>query len=366
MTRYQLLACNRKQLDELAREKGIVGWRGLRKDDLIAALHKALRNEARRRRAADARHKSRHAPLQRAAARDTSDADAAPIKIGVPTRELSPRVPRELPVGYGKDRIVLMVRDPFWLHCYWELTRQTLERAEAALGQEWHTSRPILRLFDVTNSDTNRPSERIVRDIDIHGGCSNWYIDVTSPPRSFRVDIGYLTREGRFYALGRSNPVSTPRTGLSEVTDGNWADIDAKQADRIYAMSSGYEGGGSSLELRQIFEERLKRPLGSPSVTSLSSGGLGVCGRPVEFHLQVDADLVVYGRTVPNASLKFQNQPVDVRPDGTFTVRFKLPDSRQIIPCVAVSPDGGEERRVVLAIERNTRQLETPPPGETE
>lgn len=366
MTRDQLLACTRKQLDELAREKGIVGLREKRKDDLVAALQKALRNEARRKKAAEARRKSRLAPLQHAAARDTSDADAPPIKLGVPTRELSPRVPRELPAGYNKDRIVLLVRDPYWLHCYWELTRQTLDRAEAALGQEWHTSRPILRLFDVTSTEVRGPGERILRDIDIHGGCSNWYIDVANPPRSFRVDIGYLTREGRFYALCRSNPVTTPRTGVSEATDGNWADLDAKQADRIYAMSAGYEGAGSSLELKQLFEERLKRPLGSPMVTSLSSGGLGVCGRPVEFHLEVNADLVVYGRTAPNASLKFQNQPVDVKPDGTFSVRFKLPDSRQIIPCIATSADGGEERRIVLAIERNTRQLETPPPGEAE
>jgi len=39
-------------------------------------------------------------------------------------------------------------------------------------------------------------------------------------------------------------------------------------------------------------------------------------------------------------------------------MRFSLPDSRQIIPAVAVSPDGIEERTIVLAVERNTKQLE--------
>ncbi len=53
-----------------------------------------------------------------------------------------------------------------------------------------------------------------------------------------------------------------------------------------------------------------------------------------------------------------QGEPVQLRPDGTFTVRFSLPDSRQIIPAVAASPDGIEERTIVLAVERNTKELE--------
>jgi hypothetical protein len=53
-----------------------------------------------------------------------------------------------------------------------------------------------------------------------------------------------------------------------------------------------------------------------------------------------------------------QGEPVQLRSDGTFTVRFTLPDSRQIIPAVASSADGSEERTIVLAIERNTKELE--------
>ena len=39
---------------------------------------------------------------------------------------------------------MVLTRDSYWLHAYWELSRATLARAQAALGQEWHTSRPIL------------------------------------------------------------------------------------------------------------------------------------------------------------------------------------------------------------------------------
>ena len=77
-----------------------------------------------------------------------------------------------------------------------------------------------------------------------------------------------------------------------------------------------------------------------------------------DFHFEIDAELIVYGSTEPNAKVTLQGEPVQVRPDGSFTVRFSLPDSRQIIPAVAASPDGVEERTIVLAVERNTKELE--------
>jgi hypothetical protein len=277
--------------------------------------------------------------------------------VGVATKDLSAKVPKDLPGGYHRDRIVCMVRDPYWLHAYWEITRQAIARAEAALGQDWHGAKPILRLLDVSSADTTSTSESIVRDIEIHGGCNNWYIDVANPPRSFRVDIGYLARNGQFYVLARSNVVSTPRAGMSDIIDENWADLDTKKAERIYAMSAGFDPNASSLELKQLFEERLRRPMGSPAVTSFGSGAF-LPGRQRKFWFQLDAELIVYGATEPSARVTLQGEPVKLRRDGTFTMRFSLPDSRQIIPAVASSADGVEERTIVLAVERNTKQLE--------
>jgi len=53
---------------------------------------------------------------------------------------------------YKKDRLIVMVRDPFWLHAYWELTRATIDRAEAAMGQRWHGARPTLRVYQVATA----------------------------------------------------------------------------------------------------------------------------------------------------------------------------------------------------------------------
>ena len=165
-------------------------------------------------------------------------------------------MPKELPQGYGKDRIVAMVRDPYWVHAYWEVTRQAVQRAEAALGQEWYGARPILRVLDVTSNDMTSSAESIVTDITIHGGCNNWYLNVGNP-RSYRIDIGYLSKSGTFYVLARSNVVTTPRAGVSDVIDENWSDFDSSKADRIFAMSAGFDPSASSLELKQFsFEER--------------------------------------------------------------------------------------------------------------
>jgi hypothetical protein len=280
------------------------------------------------------------------------------FEIGVPTRDLSAKMPKNLPNGYGKDRIVAMVRDPYWLHAYWELTHPSVQRAEAALGQDWHGAKPILRLCDVSSSDTTSTAESVVRDIEIHGGCNNWYIEVAQPPRSFRVDIGYVSRRGQFYVLARSNVVSTPKAGVSDTIDENWADLDPKQADRIYAMSSGYDPtAGDSLMLKQFMEERLRRPLGSPALSSFGSGAFPQ-QKDRKFFFVIDAELIVFGRTEPGARVTLQGEPVKLRADGTFTMRYSFPDGRQIIPAVAASADGVEERTIVLAVERNTKELE--------
>src|SRR3989339_488527 len=56
--------------------------------------------------------------------------------------------------GHVKDRLVVMVRDPYWLPAYWELTRSSIERTRVALGQRWYASRPVLRLAEVTQDGT--------------------------------------------------------------------------------------------------------------------------------------------------------------------------------------------------------------------
>ena len=346
MTVETLKDCNKKYLAQMAKDQGIPGWHAMRKDQLIRAL--SLPQPAKK-------------PLGKVLAPMKSSETgevAVPSRRApapAPSKPLNVTPPRSLDHACVKDRIIAMVRDPYWLHVYWELSRSTLSRAQAALGQEWHTARPILRLMDVTSEDTTSASERQVRDIAIHGGVNNWYIDVVTPPRSYRIDVGYLARRGKFFVLARSNVVTTPKAGVSDSLDENWVSVQ-EQFQKIYSQSGGQSGASVSNDLRDLFEERLRRPMHGLSLQSLGTGALAGLGR--DFHFEIDAELIVYGTTEPNAKVTLQGEPVQLRPDGTFTVRFSLPDSRQIIPAVAASPDGVEERTIVLAVERNTKELE--------
>jgi len=257
-----------------------------------------------------------------------------------------------------KDRLVVMVRDPYWLQVHWELSRNGVERAQAALAQEWHTVKPILRLVEAADGGTTSAVETPIRDIEIHGGVNNWYVDVADPPKSYRIDIGYLTTSGRFYVLARSNVVTTPRAGSKDDIDQNWSDI-ASDFERIYAQSGGADGDGNgSVELQEVFEERLRRPMGSSLISRFGPGVDGLLGGRRPFHFEIDAELIVFGKTDPDAKVTLQNEPIKLRPDGTFTVRYSMPNARQVIPAVAASANGLEQRTVVLAVERNTKTME--------
>ena len=72
----------------------------------------------------------------------------------------------------------------------------------------------------------------------------------------------------------------------------------------------------------------------------------------------MDAELIVYGVTDPNAYVTLRGEPVRLQPDGTFSMRFSLPNRRQVLPVVASSGDGVEQRTIVLAVERNTKVME--------
>ena len=71
------------------------------------------------------------------------------------------------------------------------------------------------------------------------------------------------------------------------------------------------------------------------------------------FWFNVNAELVVYGATEPNATVSIGGRQIRLRPDGTFSYRFALPDGRYFLPVSAVSAHG-DTRRAELSFERGT------------
>lgn len=257
----------------------------------------------------------------------------------------------------SRDRVALLVRDAYWLQASWDITRASVERARAAMAEAWHTAKPILRVYEVESGITTSAAERVERDIEIHGGVRNWYIDVKNPPRRFRVEIGYLSSTGRFFSLARSNTVTTPVPGVAQSIDSHWSD-EAEDFERIYALSGGYADEHLSGELQHMFEDRLQRPVGSANTSRYGLGTDRLLTKTPDFTFQIDMEAVIYGRTKPNAHVTISGEPIRLRDDGTFVVRLNMPDRRQVLPLVASSPDGSEQRTIVLAIERNTKAME--------
>ncbi|HAY82742.1 MAG TPA: DUF4912 domain-containing protein [Planctomycetaceae bacterium] len=375
-----------KDLAKMAKKMGISGCTSMRKDELIKTLVREAKKKSRKATAKAATRTTKKKPAtKKVAARTTKAAAAKPKTNPTVSRKIQKananretrkdlsrpfqtkarkngeavkRKPVKRPkLQLGKDRIVVLVRGPYWLHAIWEVSRQSVMRAQAAMAEHWHTAKPVLRLCEIDKSATTSAAETVIRDIEIHSGVKNWYIDVNDPPKSYRVLLGYKAANGKFHALSRSNAVTTPKPGSCDAIDENWSDV-AEDYDRVFAMSGGYEEENAASDLRELFEERLRRPMGEPMVTRFGNGAERALGQGSNFAFEVDAEMIIYGATNPDAHVSLTNEPVKLRPDGTFTVRLAMPDRRQVLPVVASSADGVEQRTVVLAIERNTKIME--------
>ena len=411
ITTADLKAQSRRELADLARNYGVSGWHGLKKDELISEIQKVQR---RLRRKASAGTGKSSKPASKAVGKATgkgkiesklkSSTQSSSVKHSAKTQKSPNRKPRPIPklpepkvsaktarirsqirkrretmlrnkdlstgtlvggaaVNRGakrtkgdephQDRIILLVRDAYWLQANWEITRASVERAQSAMAERWHTAVPMLRLLSVGGVSSNC-AESIERDIPIHGGVDNWYIDVDDPPSRYRVVVGYLADTGEFYTVCRSNVIETPRPGECERLDEHWRDI-AEDYERIYSLSGGYDADGG--DLREIFEERLRRPMplrGDQGQTVADPALL----RQSKLPFDVDAELIIFGKTVASASVMVAGRPVKLQPDGSFTVRMELPDKRQVLPVTAESRDGLRQRTTVVAVERNTKVME--------
>lgn len=371
----------------MAKTKGLSGYHSMKKDELVKALVRNAKAKAKARAAAkSAKPVSRSATPSRTTAvarggsrlhNGHSGGSKAHVKPTAARSAKQARVAERIQKVHAqrerlkdlsgakanskkqavKDRLVLMVRDPFWLHACWTVTNASVKRAEAALAAYWHTARPVLRLLEVDGGSTTSTSERVVREIEVHGGVTNWYIDVSNPQQSYRVDIGYLASNGKYFAIARSNAITTPAADAADTIDENWTDV-AENYERVYALSGGYHEENSSGELQELFEERLRRPMNSPLGSQFGVGAERVLNRHRDFQFHVDAEMILFGATKPDARVTLAGDPVKIRPDGSFTVRLSMPDKRQVLPVVASSADGVEQRTIVIAVERNTKVLE--------
>ncbi len=266
------------------------------------------------------------------------------------------QMPQELSNAYGKDGIVLIARDPWWLYTFWEVTRETYDKLRNDLGEHLHSARRVLRVYDVSNIIFNGSNANRFFDVFVHHDSLNWYIDTGGPGRSWCVDFGLLLSDGRFITIVRSNTVTTPIDGPSWITDEEWM-IPEEMFARLYGMGFGF---GKSSPVGKAWQERMKRELfsgvlASPGITSVGSPTKKRFPKDRKFWLIVNTELIVYGATEPDAKVTVQGRPIRLRPDGTFSLRFALPDGKQVIPVKGVSADEVDEITVTPIVTRETR-----------
>ncbi len=256
-----------------------------------------------------------------------------------------------LPQRYFDDKIVVLTRDPWWLHTYWDISK---EREEGVLSkippQERGFLKKVLRVYDVSGTDIDKIELCNFFDVEINSEAFNWYINVNRPGSSFCIEIGYLTLRGKFFPLARSNIVKTPYFGISEQLDEEWI----LPEEEYYKILGVYDLGKSSLERRKALRMALEK-----GVSSLGASGLfsPLLRKKIKrrFSFEVYTELIIYGRTHPKATLTLKGEKVELREDGTFRLRFHLPQGKFEFPFEAISASGEDRIKITPIVERTQK-----------
>jgi hypothetical protein len=349
MTREELAGKTKKELVEIAKTFGIKGTSKLTRDDLIEHImlldppfsaNPELKEEI-----------SQHLETTLAV---NNPAFTQPPLPGHLTGVAVFDPEHYIPPDYQDTRMVLMVRDPYWLYAYWNVNSETQMQLSASSGRKYEELHLVLRVYDVTDIKFNGTNSNFYFDISLLHITNNWYINVSNPNRSFCVDLGYVRENGTFVTIVRSNIVTTPRDSVSDVIDEEWMIIE-EDFRKIYRLATGSGIGNSSLELVESLIRRLEREIGSGAVSSLASPVKYQPTQERKFWLVLNTELIVYGATEPDASVQIQGEPILLRPDGTFTMRYALPDGVQHIPVVAHSADGIDTIAITPVVSKQTQ-----------
>ena len=265
-----------------------------------------------------------------------------------------------LPQGYGETRVVLLPRDPNWMFSYWEVTEQTFQEIKSKYGEDIFTqAHPTVRMVQIqSNNGTIKPIKHV--DVTVVLEAGNWYLRSEEDGSSWFVELGLKRDNGEFILIARSNYITLPRGRVSNLSDEKWATI-KEEMEKLMAASGGGKVGMGSLELARMLAQRWE--VLSQVSSWKGSGGVSSFGRPTgqiaqarNFWLTADSELILFGATEPTATLTVGGKPVELFADGTFSLRFALPDGELELPVTAISGDRVEERRIHISVQRKTKK----------
>lgn len=262
-----------------------------------------------------------------------------------------------LPFRYADNRITLLARDPWWLHTYWDISENRVNEVISSIPvNERQNLKWIIRIYDVTEiGDFKGDNANSFFDMDVHFEANNWYINVNTPQRDWCVEIGFKNPMGKFFPVARSNVTQTPYFGISSSVDEEWV----LPEDEYFKILGVYDLGKSSLERRKKLEEIIKHQISSPlaswGVSSLSSERVK---EKDKFFLEVWTELILYGRTMSDAKVTVEGKKVNLRPDGTFTLRYALPVGDFKFEVTGVSKNDKHKIKRIPAVKRFDKKID--------
>jgi hypothetical protein len=170
-----------------------------------------------------------------------------------------------------------------------------------------------------------------------------------------------------------SGPSQARRAKRAPWTPSAWTPAQERALAEVVSMDHVRRVWMGSLEITELIRRQFVRELASmtaaelaalapgaptsPSgaVAGISSPTAKAAGQPKGFWFNVNAELIVYGATEPDATVSIGGRKIKLRPDGSFSYRFALPDGNYEMPVIAVSADGTDGRAAELKFSRGTK-----------
>ena len=264
-----------------------------------------------------------------------------------------------LPLDYGVTMAALMPRDPNWMFIYWEITPGSKALLARKHGHDiFEKGRQLLRVYDMAHTAGHIQK---YFDVPVMLDAKNWYVHVQDGGGSYCCELGLLQPDGNFIGIVKTNPVTLPPGRVSDVMDENWMAV-SEDFDRLLQLSGvEYIGKGSGEVAKSLAQrwEMLRAVFSRGASWGVSS--LQAKRRPEEkkFWLVADCELILYGATEPDAFVTVAGRKVQLNPDGTFSMRFALPDGATDLPIKAMSNDEKDARQITIGVTRSTARPES-------
>lgn len=320
-----------------------------------------------------------------------------------------PSTSGELPEAYGTKRLLLTARDPHWLYAHWDLTGAQLREyneksadghlivrvhrdqvgdvpdAEVHVHPEsrnWfihvgaggaryiaelgYYSDPARRWTSIsTSSPTFTPPDELSADSSVHFAtipAEITFEELTTIIKavvSAHIPLGEAILQLR--AMGLKN-LPQPEAFASA----HWTPEQERALASVISMDTVRRVWIGSLEITELVRRHLARHVSSAAAAQFAAappalGALGSVSSPfggIEkkkgFWFNVNAELIVYGATEPDAEVTIGGRTIQLRSDGSFSYRFALPDGAYQLPATATAADGDDSRTADLRFSRQT------------